>query len=56
MAIERNDAEERLERIERMIDEYRTARQRRITRSAVKLRTEVRKALLDFDPPPERMH
>ena len=57
MPLERTDAEERLARIERMMEEYRTTKQRQLLRRAVKQwrEAEAQKELTGFVSP-ARVH
>jgi hypothetical protein len=52
------DTGDRLERIERMIEHYRLAKNRLLERRAVTLwrKLETQQALLEFEKPPERVH
>jgi hypothetical protein len=49
---------ERLARIERMIDEYQAAKERRFLQRAMKewQNAEAQQTLLELDKPPERIH
>jgi hypothetical protein len=56
----RDDADtgDRLARIERMIEHYRLAKDRRLERRAVTLwrKLETQQAFIEFEKPPERVH
>ena len=53
--INRTDTEERLARIDQMIEEYRSAKQRRLVRQAIRLwrRTQARQNLAELEAQPE---
>jgi hypothetical protein len=56
--IDHTDPAERNARIERMIEEFRAAKQRQLLQQAIKLwrETEAQQQLERFDAPPERIH
>jgi hypothetical protein len=58
MMIDGTNRAERLARIDRLIDEYRSAKHRRILRRAMKLWrvAEANERLAQFEAPPERVH
>jgi hypothetical protein len=58
MPIDRNDTEERLARIEQMIEEFRQAKQRELVRRGLRLwrRAEARQQMVVLDAEPERIH
>jgi hypothetical protein len=58
MPIAYADTGDPLERVERMIEHYRLAKERRLERRAIKLwrRLEAQQFLVDLDKPFERVH
>ena len=58
MPTDRTDAEERLARIEQMIDEYRGMKQRQLLQQAMSLwrKAEAREQFMQLDERPERVH
>jgi hypothetical protein len=58
MAIERPDADEREARLEKMIGEFRIARQRRLEKQAIALanRTAAKAGAVDAGVPPAKRH
>jgi hypothetical protein len=58
MPIDDADARDRRARIERVMEHYRLAKERRLARRALRLWQEFegRQALVSFETPPERVH
>jgi len=58
MPIDHSDTGDRLERIERMIEHYRLAKNRLLERRAIALwrKLEAQQALVELEKPPERIH
>ena len=58
MPIDHSDTGDRLERIERMIEHYRLAKNRLLERRAIALwrKLEAQQALVELEKPPERVH
>jgi hypothetical protein len=57
MALERNDTDDRLIRIEQMIEEFREARQRRLVRRALRFwrKAKALQQIVDLEVEPERI-
>jgi hypothetical protein len=58
MEIDRTERAERLARIERLIEEYRLAKQRRLLPRAIRLwrKTEARQRFVELEASPQRVH
>ena len=58
MPIDHSDTGDRLERIERMIEHYRLAKNRLLERRAIALwrKLEAQQALVELEKPPESVH